>query len=300
MARHDPAMQIGALAPLSRPGFLEAGRHLLAGMELAAHELGVELVSRDTAGSPDRAIAAVDELAALGVDALAGEYHSVVARAVATRADALGVPFLCSSAVLDALTDAPTDRVARLAPPQSQGWTRFAQTVLDAGHTRVAVIADASLYWATGTRILRQSLDVVETDVAGVAGSGASAVLLLVAYPEPFVSAVEALRGTGLLVGAPAGQPEFTVWTDIPYLAYLPEELTPLGSRVEAALRQRLGEAPSFVAFEGYDTILALTAGTSWPAVSVDGTRGPITFSRVPGVNVWQWADAPIRVVGFT
>jgi transposase InsO family protein len=39
------------------------------------------------------------------VAALAGEYHSVVARAAAARAAALGVPFLCSSAVLDALTE---------------------------------------------------------------------------------------------------------------------------------------------------------------------------------------------------
>ncbi|GIF69454.1 hypothetical protein Ais01nite_74890 [Asanoa ishikariensis] len=35
----------------------------------------------------------MDELAESGVVALAGEYHSVVARAVAARADGLGVPF---------------------------------------------------------------------------------------------------------------------------------------------------------------------------------------------------------------
>src|SRR5690606_17868862 len=104
------AVRIGVLAPLSRPGWVEAGRHLLAGVELAALEpaaagLPVELLVRDTAADPRTAEAAVDELAGLGVAALAGEYHSVVARAVAARADALGVPFLCSSAVLDALTE---------------------------------------------------------------------------------------------------------------------------------------------------------------------------------------------------
>lgn len=117
-------IRIGALVPLTRPGWVEAGQHLLAGLELGALDVNadggiaaqpLELVVRDTAADPQKAAAAVDELAGLGVRALAGEYHSVAARAAAARADALGLPFLCSSAVLDALTDEPTDRVARLA-----------------------------------------------------------------------------------------------------------------------------------------------------------------------------------------
>lgn len=103
---------IGALAPLSPPGWVEAGRHLLAGIELAVADVNeaggidgrlLELLVRDTAADPQRAASAVDELAGLGVVALAGEYHSVVARAAAAKADALRLPFLCSSAVLDAL-----------------------------------------------------------------------------------------------------------------------------------------------------------------------------------------------------
>src|SRR5262249_26643950 len=122
------AVRIGVLVPLTRPGWVEAGLHLLAGLELAVCEVNdaggivgrpLELVVRDTAGDPQRAAAAVDELARLGVAALAGEYHSVVARVAAARADALGLPFLCSSAVLDALTEQPTKWVARLAPAQS-------------------------------------------------------------------------------------------------------------------------------------------------------------------------------------
>src|SRR5690349_21552362 len=159
-------MKIGALVPLSPPGWVEAGRHLLAGLELAARDVGgIELVVRDTAADPARAAAAVDELVAAGVDAVAGEYHSVAARGAAARAAELGVPFLCSSAVLDALVDAPTDRVARIAPPQSRGWSRYADFLLDAGHTRVAVAAAPSVYWETGTRVLRSRIaDVVELD----------------------------------------------------------------------------------------------------------------------------------------
>jgi ABC-type branched-subunit amino acid transport system substrate-binding protein len=337
------SVRIGALAPLTQPGWVEAGRHLLAGLELAVRDVNddggiagrpLELVVQDTAADPQKAAAAVDELAGLGVAALAGEYHSVVARAAAARADALGVPFLCSSAVLDALTDQPTDWVARLAPAQSRGWRIYADFLLAAGHSRIAVAVQASVYWASGTRILRDHLaprggTVIELDMGALAPGavcdelvehGATALLLLVGHPEPAVSIVRSVRAdqrlTDVLIGAPAGQPELPEWARllgddgaaIPFLRYLPERLTPLGERVETALRGRLTEAPSFVAFEGYDTVAVLAellrthgadrAGTaeSWPRVAVEGTRGRIQFSRTPGISVWQWAWPPIQV----
>jgi len=338
------AVQIGALVPLTRPGWVGAGQHLLAGLELAVREVNdaggiagrpLELVVRDTAADPRKAAVAVDELARLGVAALAGEYHSVVARAAATGADALGLPFLCSSAVLDALTEQPTEWVARLAPAQSHGWRVYADFLLRAGHHRIAVAAESSLYWASGTRILRDHLashggTVIELDLRALTpaavcdellGNRATALLLLVGYPEPAVPIVKAVRRdrrlAEIMIGAPAGQPEFAEWATllggdgaaIPFLRYLPERLTPLGARVETALREQLGEAPSFVAFEGYDTIAVLTdvlrthgtdrarTAESWPYVAVEGTRGQIRFSRTPGIGVWQWAWPPIHVV---
>ncbi|MER7986199.1 ABC transporter substrate-binding protein [Streptomyces noursei] len=337
-------VQIGALAPLTRPGWTEAGQHLLAGLELAVRDVNdaggivgrpLELVVRDTAADPQRAAAAVEELARLGVAAVVGEYHSVVARSAADRADALGLPFLCSSAVLDALTDRPTPWVARLAPPQSRGWRVYADFLLGAGHRRVAVAAVPSVYWASGARILRDHLaprggDVVELDAGTLAPAdvcdalvdhGATALLLLVGHPEPAVSIVRAVRRdqrlAGLLMGAPAGQPEFASWATslgddgaaIPFLRYLPERLGPFGARVAAALRERLAEPPSFVAFEGYDTVAVLAevlrshgperAGIAgaWPHVAVEGTRGPIRFARTPGIGVWQGDGAPVQVV---
>jgi ABC-type branched-subunit amino acid transport system substrate-binding protein len=335
---------IGALVPLTRPGWIEAGRHLLAGLELAVRDVNdaggiagrpLELVVRDTAADPQRATAAVDGLARLGVAAVAGEYHSVVARAAAARADALGLPFLCSSAVLDALTDQPTDRIARLAPAQSHGWRIYADFLLSAGHRRIAVAAQPSIYWASGTGILRDHLvprggTVVELDVGALTpaavcdelvASRATALLLLVGHPEPAVSIVKAVRHdqrlAGTMIGAPAGQPEFAEWATalgddgaaIPFLRYLPERFGPLGARVEQALREQLAAAPSFVAFEGYDTVTVLadvlrshgtdrarTAG-AWPRVAVEGTRGQIRFSRTPGISVWQWAWSPVQVV---
>lgn len=321
------AVRIGALVPLTRPGWVEAGQHLLAGLELAVEDVNtaggrpVELVVRDTAADPQRAVAAVDELAGLGVAAVVGEYHSVVARAVAARADALGLPFLCSSAVLDELTEQPTDWVARIAPAQSHGWRIYADFLLNAGHRRIAVAAQPSAYWASGTRILRDHLaqhggtviDIASTDVCDeLVDSHATALLLLVGFPEPAVSIVQAVRRdqrlTHVMIGAPAGQPEFPEWATllgdggarVPFLRYLPEQLNPLGARVETALRQRLGQPPSFVAFEGYDTITVLAdllPSHDWSRVDVVGTRGPIRLSRVPGISVWQWVWAPVQVV---
>jgi ABC-type branched-subunit amino acid transport system substrate-binding protein len=340
-------VRVGALVPLTRPGWVEAGRHLLAGLDLAVREVNdaggidgrpLELVVRDTAADPDRAAAAVDELAGLGglgVAAVAGEYHSVVARAVAARADALGVPFLCSSAVLDALTEEPTEWVARLAPAQSHGWRIYADLLLGAGRRRIAVATQPSVYWASGTRVLRDHLaprggTFVELDANALSPEalcdalvdhGATALLLLVGHPEPAVPIVRAVRGdrrlAEILIGAPAGQPELAEWAaalgedgaGIPFLRYLPERFGPLGERVGRELRERLGEAPSFVAFEGWDTIAVLAEvlrshGTdraaiarAWPRVAVEGTRGPIRFSRTPGIGVWQWAWPPIQVV---
>jgi ABC-type branched-subunit amino acid transport system substrate-binding protein len=338
------AVRIGALVPLTRPGWAEAGRHLLAGFELAVREVNdadgiagrpLELVVRDTAADPQKAAAAVDELAGLGVAAVAGEYHSVVARAAAARADAIGLPFLCSSAVLDALTEQPTEWVARLAPAQSHGWRVYADFLLGAGHSRIAVAAQRSVYWASGTRILRDHIaprggTVIELDMGSLppaavcealVDGGATALLLLVGHPEPAVSIVRSVRRdprlAAIMIGAPAGQPEFAEWATllgddgagIPFLRYLPERLGPLGARVAAALRERLAEAPSFVAFEGYDTIAVLAdmlrshgvdrarMAESWPRVAVESTRGQIRFSRTPGISVWQWAWPPVQVV---
>ncbi|MEU6349814.1 ABC transporter substrate-binding protein [Streptomyces sp. NPDC047072] len=332
-------VRIGVLVPLTRPGWAEAGRHLLAGLETAVADVNdrggiggrpLELVVRDTAADPRRAEAAVEELAGLGVVAVAGEYHSVVARAAATRADALGVPFLVSSAVLDTLTEHPTDWVARLSPPQSSGWRTYADFLLRAGHRRIAVAAQPSVYWAAGTGILRDRLaprggTVVELDAEAfetgeLVRSGATALLLLTGHPEPAVPIVRAVRAdqrlAGLLLGAPAGQPEFAEWVGllgpdgagIPFLRYLPERLGPLGLRVETALREGLRTAPSFVAFEGYDTVVVLAdilrshgpdrarIAASWGSVAVEGTRGRIGFSRRPGIGVWQSTVPSVQV----
>lgn len=66
-------VRIGALVPLTPPGWVGAGRHLLAGLEAAVRDVNaeggiggrpLELLVRDTAADPERATAAVEERAA--------------------------------------------------------------------------------------------------------------------------------------------------------------------------------------------------------------------------------------------
>lgn len=338
----DPLF-VGALAPLSPPGWVDAGRHLLAGLELGTrhcNERGgvrgrpVELLVRDTAADPSRAAAAVDDLARLGVAAVVGEYHSVVARSVAARASALGVPFLCSSAVIDALTDTPTGWVARIAAVQSRGWSTYADHLLDRGHTCVAIAAQSGAYWSAGTRIIDGrmtsrggqvvSLDMdnlsSEAAIEALAEANATAVLLLMGHAPGTWNLVRAIRRHPRLgdleIGAPAGQPELASWRaelgvlgdSIPFLRYLPDELPAHGERVMAQLQAELGQSPSFVALEGYDTITVLAAlldqsggpqdgaEPDWRSIDVAGTRGRIRLTRAVDTGVWQWASAPVQV----
>jgi ABC-type branched-subunit amino acid transport system substrate-binding protein len=336
-------IRIGVLAPLSPPGWVEAGRHLLAGLQLARSNINrdggiegmlVELLVRDTAADPGRSAAAVDELAQLGAAAVTGGFHSVAASAAAARAEAIGLPYLCSSAVLDALTARPAAWVARLAPPQSKGWNLFADFLVAAGHRQIGLAVQPSTYWAAGSRILSARIarhggkvSSVELPARGtsaaldrLAAARATMILLLVGHPEPAATLARSLRNdprfAGTSLGAPAGQPEFRDWerllgsegTAVPFLRYLPRTLAPAGSRVAAALRHCLGQSPAFVALEGYDSLLAVAAllrerhrggmapAGPWSRVSVDGTRGRIQFSRAAGDHVWQWPDAPVQV----
>jgi ABC-type branched-subunit amino acid transport system substrate-binding protein len=333
---------IGALVPLSRPAWLDAGRHLLAGLKegvaavnAAGGLLGapVELMVADTSGGGARVVEAMSDMALAGVAGFAGEYHSVVARQAATMADTLQLPFLCSSAVLDHLTERPSEWVARIAPRQSRGWRIYADFLVASGHVSVALAVQRNLYWSAGAGILRERLSSLGTDspvfdvdtmsVAAlcdaVALSKASAVLVLAGHPQPAIAIVEALRADrrldGILIGAPAGQPEFEEWvaalaqsgSAIPFLRYLPDSLTASGFVVEARLRKRLDASPSFVAFEGYDTVISLAEALRnaranspedvWSPVVVEGTRGTIRFTRPHGATAWEWADAPIQVV---
>jgi ABC-type branched-subunit amino acid transport system substrate-binding protein len=343
-----PAIRVGAFAPLSSPGLVPAGRHLRAGLELGVEDVNraggvdgqlVELMMRDTEGSPDRATFRLRDLDAEGVVAVVGEFHSAVARPLAELAHSLRLPFVCSCATLDKLTSAPTDCVARLAPPQSHGWRVYAEYLLAGGLQHVALAMTPDEYWSSGAAVLEarlrqdgaQCTRIDATDLSGPAVSdrlaelnAVDALLLLTGYPEPSAAIVRAVRSDGrfdhLLVGDPAGRAEFPEWSvllgraglGVPYLRYLPPVLDEFGTSVASRLAQRLGEAPSFVALEGYDTIRVLGEGLRLAGAErerlahalgrlrVAGTRGLLQFTRTPGVPVLQWVWPPVQVAAHT
>jgi ABC-type branched-subunit amino acid transport system substrate-binding protein len=343
-----PAVRIGGFAPLTPPGFAPAGRHLRAGLQLGVEDFNqaggadgrlVELSLRDTGGGPDRAASALHELDAQGVVAVVGEFHSAAARPLAELARRLGLPFVCSSATLDNLTSVPTDCVARLAPPQSHGWRVYADYLLGAGHRRIALAITPDEYWSSGatvleTRCREAGASCTRIDVTGLSGravadrlaeiTGVASLLLLVPYPEPLAEIVRAVRSDGrlehLLVGDPAGRAEFPEWSEllgrhgpgVPYLRYVPPSLSEFGARVSRRLAQRLGEAPSFVALEGYDTLKVLAAclqlagaereglGRALRGVTVEGTRGVLQFRRAPDIPILQWVWPPVEVAAHT
>ncbi len=340
----DNPILIGAIVPITNPGWVEAGRHLLAGLEFSVSELNnkggingrpIELLVRDSAANPQKATDLVDQLIDLGVITIVGEYHSVVAKAIANKADERNVPFLCTSAVIDNIIEKPSKWIARLPQVQSKGWKIYAEFLTKSKHTNIALATSPSSYWKAGVHILhehfsKQGGSIIEFDTQLITptelcdklnDNNVTALLLLVGYPNPAVSLVKAIRNDSklekILIGAPAGQPEFNNWMSelqangsaIPFLRYMPEKLNSLGLYVLDKIRENLGEEPSFVALEGYDAIHILanimilnginrnSIAKSWSQVTTNGTRGKIKLSQNSEMNVWQWQEAPVQVV---
>lgn len=162
------AIRIGGAGPLSPPGIVWAGRELLAGMEIGVQDVNsrggiggrpLELLFEDTSGVPAAGVEALERLRSGGACALVGEFHSVVADAVAKRADRAHFPFLCSSATLDAITSRRSPYVFRLAPPQSHGWRVYADFLLERGFRHVIEIIREDVYWNGGAAVLRRHLE---------------------------------------------------------------------------------------------------------------------------------------------
>jgi ABC-type branched-subunit amino acid transport system substrate-binding protein len=349
-------IRIGGLGPLSAPGQVSAGRELSDGMHLAVNRINeaggvlgrpLELIFRDTGGTPTTGIAAVERLLGEDLVALAGEFHSVVASAIVEPIQRAGLPFVCASATLDAITARRLDRVFRLSPPQSRGWRFYADFVVARGFRPVILLVEPNLYWEAGARAVEARLaeagvpfnrltmpvganvgDIVEQIAQSTADAPtAPLLLLLVAYPEPVRSVIRQLHGRGfrpprLSLGDPAGRAGFPDWwavvgsdtTDVPFLAYLrPGQLTTEGRWAFEQLTRTNGQEPTFVALEGYDSVLCLAAGidaavttragdvcNALRRLDIAGTRDVIRFRTEPaGVVHQQWTWPPVTVLAF-
>ena len=352
MRPRTPGIRVGALAPLSPPGMVAAGEELRAGVELAVRHLAgrgrrqIELIWGDTEGQPELAREVVDGLIEDRVHAFLGEFHSVVADAIVEPIDAAGIPFVCASATLDAITARKLPHVFRLSPPQSVGWRVFADSVITAGFPRAIIATAGSAYWSAGADVLSARFAACGVEVerlaetgmtpgaladaveAALPGSNRQALVVpLVGYPEPFAALAAELGRRGLLAGRlslgdPAGRPALPDWwrqlgqlgAGVPFLAYArPGELSPLGQELAARFMREIGREPSFVALEGIDAVLALSAaleaaGSGEPEpvtaalreIVTPGTRVPLRFTTTDEPPVHQqlrWA--PLCVVEY-
>jgi ABC-type branched-subunit amino acid transport system substrate-binding protein len=322
------AIRLGGVGPLNPPGIGWAGRELLAGMELAVEDVNsgggidgrpLELLFEDTRGFAAAGVEALERLRSAGACALVGEFHSVVADGLAERADRARLPFLCSSATLDAVTGRRSPFVFRLAPPQSYGWRRYAEFLFEAGFRHVIEIIREDIYWNSGASVLRGRLEPagvrvsrvvvapeersssVAEQVEALTGNTSPAIaLLLVGYPEPLGGIVRALANRDLLtatvaLGDPAGRAVFPDWWDtvdqhgvnVPFLSYqVPGRLTQIGNKASTTFQERHGREPSFIALEGYDAIAVTAAALKQaPRLDAESICRCLRVTETPGTR---------------
>jgi ABC-type branched-subunit amino acid transport system substrate-binding protein len=327
-----------------RDGMNLAVMHLNAGPPVLGGR--VTLCFQDTLGERRAGVAAVKKLTEQGAHAFAGEFHSMVADAIVEPIQQTGLPFICASATMDSITARRLSCVFRLCPPQSHGWRIFADFLLDKRAQHAVILQEDNPYWNNGSSIIADRLTdhgVACSRFFPLAADAATAswlrqlraipaiaprpdfILLMMGYPEPLCSVLHGVEASGIAlhefgIGDPAGRAEGADWWDVvgsrskpvAYLAYIaPRGLTEVGKRMEAEFKARTGREPTFVALEGYDSILVLAhafrrAGTTEPRRVLDslrfsevpGTRGTIRFSTDPvGVVHQQWAWPPVSVV---
>ena len=326
-------VQIGALVPLSRPGWVEAGRHLLAGLELAVREVndagGIAGATR--AGGPGhrgRSAAGGGGRRRTGAPGRGRRGGRVSQRRRSRRrrpgrrarpavpllvsgarrahrpADGLGraprpgaVPRLADLRRLPARRGPPADRrrgaAERLLGRRDPHPARPPRS----GHRRRARPA---------TAVCDELVD-----------DRATALLLLVGHPEPAVSIVKAVRrdprlaerhdrrsgraaGVRRMGGAAGRRRRRDPVPALPARAPQPARHTRRDGPPRAAGRGALLRRLRGLRHDRRPRRCAARSrarGRAWPRVAVEGTRGPIRFSRMPGISVWQWAWPPIQVV---
>jgi ABC-type branched-subunit amino acid transport system substrate-binding protein len=344
------AVRLGALGPLTLPGTVWAGKELLAGIELAVQTINaaggvrgqpLELIIKDTKGNSAAGVDAISGLSEQGVHAVVGEFHSVVATAIAKQLGGEGFPIVFSSPTLDAITALRHGRVFRLTLPQSRGWRIYAAALAAQGVKHAIALIESSIYWGAGAQVLETRLQESGVGLTRIpwepgpqtferirhlASSFApAALLLLVNYPEPLASIMSELRSerrAGLVCCDPAGRAVLPDWWDVvgddgigvPFLAYQhPGELASAGHRMADAFARQHGRQPTFVALEGYDSVIAVLTAIEIARgaepnnlcealrhCAIQGTRGEIRFSTDPTGSVHQqWTWPPSTVVAF-
>ena len=164
---------LGVVLPLSG-AYAEYGRAVLRGFAL---RLGVldpaptpyRVLVRDTAGDPERAAAAVRELAAEGVVAIVGPLRSVTSVTAAPEAQALGVPLLTLAQRQD--LEFLGDSVFRLGLTPSDQVRALAQYAFEVrDHRRFAILYPRDTYGVTFKNAFWDEVLARGGEIVGVEG----------------------------------------------------------------------------------------------------------------------------------
>lgn len=294
-------IKIGGVAPLSPPGGVQTGESLRDGMILAVEQLNaaggllgkqVELVVEDTAGTPEKGVAAFERLASKeGVVAVTGEAHSSVCTAMAPVAAKYNLPFIADECWADEVTAAHIPQVFRLTVANSLVFAVASDWVSAAGLENVVVFAENS-DWGFGvidvftsnleesgakvtsltgenstTDFTPQLLELRRMDPKPdliVAGFTGSALLLLLKQAADLGIAPSA--DTAIFsAGADALEPEF--WTVMGdkgvYVVANPAGLpgrpdTEISRDFSEAYQARFNRPANAVSMEGYDGIMVV------------------------------------------
>lgn len=299
---------IGAILPLSGRG-REVGQNALHGLMIAA---GIPLQGppgrttprlhfRDSGGDPDRARAAVDDLATLHqVVAIVGPVSGEAAVAAAERAEELGVPLL--SLAPDGRLVERGDHVFRIFSGPTEEAQALVRAARARGATRFASLHPAHGYGRAMTRALREAVEASGATWAGAVAYEPSATsfgepidqlkalsfdaLLVPDAGRRIALVAPALAAKGLWSGpAPEGGRTIQLLLPSPGLdqalvrnagryvqgalfasQFHAESATDEGAAFVAAFRDRFGEAPdayAAAAFDGFRLVARAVAATS-------------------------------------
>lgn len=191
---------VGAILPLSGRG-REVGQNALHGLMVAAglpldgppSRTTPRLHFRDSGGDPERARAAVDDLATLHqVAAIVGPVSGEAAAAAAARAEELGVPLLALS---PGGLESQGEHVFRLFSGPSEEAAALVRAARSRGATRFASLHPAHGYGRAMTRALREAVEAAGAEWAGAVAYEPSAT----SFGEP-IDQLKALSFDALLV----------------------------------------------------------------------------------------------------
>jgi len=306
----------------------------------------LELIHQDSRGVPEEGRSAVERLISRDeVDLLVGGIHSSVCMAMSEVVHDHGEVFVNVNCWSDAIREKGYPEWWNTSISNSRIAVGGAETIAELGLDSVHAFAENTDFGIGLAEKLETHLQEIAPEVdyefqvtdreskdfsSQIAALRRDAPDVVVTIKDPpagyiiinqlYEQGIAPTEDTVLLdLDALAGLPDF--WDNVDaggvgmagFVLYHPElQLTELGNQVVEMRRERDGEAPSRLVFQGFDALWTLAdaverAGTLDDAKIIDalreteltGTRGTITFELEEGPFFQQWVDVPYAVIQY-